>query len=106
MASAPTNLQAVQEGLTGIQVSWIPPTPLRDTAGYRIYYSGGSDGSVNVSGGFMDNHKLTGLLNGASYNISIIGTSEHFFSDHLHYPNSIPLSEFFQFVSKYRRYCQ
>ena len=66
-ASAPTNLMAVQEGPTGIRVSWTPPTPLGDTTGYRIYYSGGSSGSVDVSGGSTDNHLLTGLQNGANY---------------------------------------
>ena len=77
VASAPTNLTAVQEGPTGIRVSWTPPTPLGDTTGYRIYYSGGSSGSANVSGGSTDNHLLTGLQNGASYTISIVGTSDH-----------------------------
>ena len=95
-ASAPTNLMAVQEGPTGIRVSWTPPTPLGDTTGYRIYYSGGSSGSVDVSGGSTDNHLLTGLQNGASYTISIVGTSEHFFSDRVDYPNSITLSKFLQ----------
>ena len=62
---------AVQEGPTSIQVSWNPPSPLGDTTGYIIYYSGGSSGSVNVSGGSTDNYLLTGLQNGDSYNISI-----------------------------------
>ena len=99
MASAPTSLMAVQEGPTGIQVSWTPPTPLGDTTGYRIYYSGGSSGSVNVSGGSTDNHLLTGLQNRASYTISIVGTSEHLPSDRVDYPNSITLSELLQLVS-------
>ena len=90
---------AVQEGPTGIRVSWTPPTPLGDTTGYRIYYSGGSSGSVDVSSGSTDNHLLTGLQNGASYTISIVGTSEHFFSDRVDYPNSITLSELLQLVS-------
>ena len=72
VAPAPTNLMAVQEGLISIRVSWTPPTPLGDTTGYRIYYSGGSSGSVNVSGGSIDNYTLTGLQNGESYNISIV----------------------------------
>ena len=94
VASAPTNLMAVQEGLTGIRVSWTPLTPLGDTTGYRIYYSGGSSGSVDVSGGSTDNQLLTGLQNGANYTISIVGISEHFLSDHVDFPNSITLSEF------------
>ena len=96
VASASTNLMAVQEGPTGIRVSWTPPTPLGDTTGHRIYYSGGSSGSVDVSGGSTDNQLLTGLQNGASYTISIVGTSEHFFSDHVDYPDSITLSKFLQ----------
>ena len=95
-ASAPTNLMAVQEGPTSIQVSWIPPSPLGNTTGYIICYSGKTSGSVNVSDGATDNHLLTGLQNGASYNISIVGTSTHFFSEHVNYPNNIPLSELLQ----------
>ena len=68
---------AVQEGPTSIRVSWSPPTPLGDTAGYRIYYSGGSSGSVDVSDGSTDNYLLTGLQNGESYDISIVATSQH-----------------------------
>ena len=67
---------AVQEGLTSVQVSWSPPSPLEDTTGYRISYSGGSSGSVD-SDGSTSTHTLTGLLNGASYTISIVGTSLH-----------------------------
>ena len=81
-ASAPSNLMAVQEGLTSVRVSWSPPSPLGDTTGYRISYSGGSSsGSVDISDGSTDNSLLTGLENGASYNISIVGTSQHLPSD-------------------------
>ena len=86
---------AVQEDPTSIQVSWTPPTPLGDTTGYRIYYSGGSNGSVDISGGSTDNHVLTGLRNGASYNISIMGTSNHLPSSQELYPRSIPLCELY-----------
>ena len=72
---------AVQEGPTSIRVSWSPPTPLGDTTGYRIYYSGGSSDSVYVSDGSTDNYLLTGLQNGETYTISINGTSEHFLSE-------------------------
>ena len=92
-ASAPTNLMAVQEGPTGIRVSWTPPTPLGDTTGYRIYYSGGSSGSVNVSDGSTDNYLIGGLQNGANYTIRIVGISKHFFSEEVKNPNSITLSE-------------
>ena len=93
VASAPTNLTAVQEGLTSIRVSWSPPTPLGDTTGYRIYYSGGSNGSVNVSGGSTDNYLLTGLQNGESYTVSIVATSQHLFSDAL--TQNVTLSEIY-----------
>ena len=36
---------------------------------------------MNITGGSTDNYILTGLLNGTTYNISILATSEHFFSD-------------------------
>ena len=72
---------AVQEGTTSVRVSWSPPSPLGDTTGYRISYSDGSSVSVDVSDGSTDNYPLTGLQNGASYNISTVGTSLHFFSD-------------------------
>ena len=81
VASAPSNLMAVQEGLTSVRVSWSPPTPLGDTTGYRISYSGGSSGSVDVSDGSTNTHTLTGLENGASYTVSIVGTSLHLPSD-------------------------
>ena len=96
VASAPTNLLVVQKSPNEIRVSWTPPTPLGDTTGYRIYYSGGSSGSVDVSGGSTDNHTLTGLQNGASYTISIVGTSEHLPSIRVNYQNSILLSELLQ----------
>ena len=81
VASAPTNLMAVQEGITSISVSWSPPTPLGDTTGYRIYYSNsGSSDSVDVSGGSTDNYLLTGLVMGATYTISIVATSQHILS--------------------------
>ena len=82
VASAPSNLMAVQEGPTSVRVSWSPPTPLGDTTGYRISYSGGgSSGSEDVSDGSPNSYLLTGLVNGASYTISIVGTSLHLPSD-------------------------
>ena len=54
---------------------------------------------MDVSGGSTDNHTLTGLQNGASYTISIVGTSDLIPSDRVDYPNSIPLSELLELVS-------
>ena len=96
VASAPTDLMAVQENSTAIRVSWTPPTPLRDTTGYIVYYSGGSSGRVNVTDGETDRYLLTDLQNGDSYNISIVGKSTHFFSERVFYPSSFPLSELLQ----------
>ena len=78
--SAPTDLTAVQEGLTSIRVSWTPPSPLGDTTGYRIDYtsSNGSSDSVTVSGGSTDSYLLTGLTNGDTYTISIVATTDLF----------------------------
>ena len=81
VASAPSNLTALQEGPTSVRVSWSPPSRLGDTTGYRISYSGGSSGSVNISDGSTNTHTLTGLVNRDSYTISIVGTSQHFFSE-------------------------
>ena len=67
---------------TSTQLTWTPPSPLGDTTGYRISYTtgGGVSDSVYVSGGSTDSYTLTGLRSGEMYNISIVGTSEHFFS--------------------------
>ena len=81
VSSIPSNLMAVQEGLSSVRVSWSPPTPLGYTTGYRISYSGASSGSVDVSDGSTDNYLLTGLQSGASYTISIVGTSQHLSSE-------------------------
>ena len=79
VASAPTDLTAVQEGLTSIRVSW---TPSSDATGYIISYTGGgSSDSVTVGGGSTDNYLLTGLVMEASYTLSIIATSQHFSSN-------------------------
>ena len=53
-----------------------------DTSGYRIDYTNGRDsGSRNINDGLRDEYVLFGLENGTTYNISILGTSNHFFSE-------------------------
>ena len=76
-ASPPTDVTAVQDGSTSIRVTWTPPSPLGDTTGYRISFTGGgTSGSVNVSGRNSMSHTLaTGLTNGVTYTISIVATS-------------------------------
>ena len=84
VSSAPTELMAVAVDRTSIRVTWTPPTPLGDTTGYIIFYTNrdSSDSSnVTADGGSTDEYTLTGLQNGATYTISIIATSQHFFSD-------------------------
>ena len=68
---------AVQDGPTSIRVTWTPPSPLGDTTGYRISYTGGggSSGSVDVDGGNTNIHTLMGLTNGETYTISIMSTA-------------------------------
>jgi hypothetical protein len=76
-ASAPTNLTALQKGLTSVQVSWTPPSPLGDTLGYRINHVSNSSASMEIADGSTDTILLTQLQNRASYSISIIATSKH-----------------------------
>ena len=81
VAAAPNNVMAVQEPQTSIHLYWTPPTPLGDTTGYIISYTGGSSDNVTVSGGSIDNYLLTGLVMDSSYTISIVAISEHLPSD-------------------------
>ncbi|CAI8053078.1 Receptor-type tyrosine-protein phosphatase H [Geodia barretti] len=83
VASAPTNLVfEVQSDGTSVLLTWTPPDPLGDTTGYRISFTGGgSSGSVDVSGGSTNSYTLTGLIRGETYDISIVGTSDHISSE-------------------------
>ncbi|CAI8036052.1 hypothetical protein GBAR_LOCUS20225 [Geodia barretti] len=91
VASAPNKLRAViGNDSTSINLTWTPPTPLGDTTGYRISFTGGGNSSsVDVSGG---NYTLTGLTRGEMYNISIVGISKHFFSQSVAW-NTVTLPE-------------
>ena len=78
VASAPSNLMfEVRSDGTSVLLTWTPPSPLGDTTGYRIDYSGGSSGSEDVSGGSTNSYTQMGLTSGATYTITIVGTSEH-----------------------------
>ena len=69
-------MTAVQDSLTSIRVTWTPPSPLGDTTGYRITFTGGgSSESVDFTGGLTNSYILTNLTNGVTYNISIVATS-------------------------------
>ena len=76
-ASEPLNISVVQEGPTSLRVYWVLPEKSGHTIGYRIYYTGGSNGSVDVEDEFVDNYLLTGLVNAASYTVSIAAKSLH-----------------------------
>ena len=86
-------MTAVQEDEAAINVSWTPPSPLGDTTGYRIHYSGGSRGSEDVSDGSTNTFLVTGLLRQATYTISITATSEHLSSTTLTVRDPIKLGE-------------
>ena len=85
VAFPPTNLNfEVRSYSSDILLTWTPPSPLGDTTGYRISFTGGGNSdSVDVSGGSTNSYTLTGVMSGETYEISIVGTSEHFFSDNV-----------------------
>ncbi|CAI8019051.1 Tyrosine-protein phosphatase Lar, partial [Geodia barretti] len=73
---SPTDVTAVQDGLTSITVTWTTPDPLDGITGYTISFTGGgSSGSETVSSGNTMSHFLTGLTNGQTYTISIVATT-------------------------------
>ena len=80
--SSPSNVTAVQDGATSILVSW---SPSNEAAGYRIDYDsiGGDSVHVYISCNSTDtlNYTLMNLQNGYDYTISIIATSDHFYSE-------------------------
>ena len=86
--SPPSNVRAVQDGPTSILVSW---SPSNEATGYKIDYDsiGGDNGSVNISSNSTDTlmYTLMNLQNGYDYTISIIATSDHFYSE----PNNITI---------------
>ena len=95
VASPPSGAMAVQTGPTSIRVTWIPPSPLGDTTGYRISYTGGggSSDSVDIDDGSTNSHTLMGLTNGETYTISIMGTaSPGFPSDPVEAAGTVALS--------------
>ena len=119
VASAPTNLTAVQDGPTSIAISWSPPTPLGDTTGYRIFYTGAnSSGSMTVSAtdnsffsdasgtgpmesDLTDNYTLAGLHNGDTYSIYVVALSEHFPSDTVMLDSNVPLCKLMCYIAPF-----
>ena len=83
VALPPTDLTyEVQDDFTSILLMWVPPSPLGDTTGYRISYNavGESSKSVTISDGTTSKYTLRDLEKVKDYNISIVGTSDHFSS--------------------------
>ena len=75
-SSSPASVTAVQHGLTNIIVTW---TASDNATGYRIYYiggGGGDSGSIEI-GGIVTSLTLSDLMNGETYNISIVSTAEN-----------------------------
>ena len=81
VASTPTQLRLVQDGPTSITVTWAPPSPLGNTTGFMIYYTGvGNSGSVDVS--YRSNsHRLNGLQSGIYHEVFVVGLSRHLTSE-------------------------
>ena len=91
-------MTAVQDGPTSIRVTWTPPSPLGDTTGYRISIGGGSSDSVDVSGGDINTFLVTGLVEEATYSVSIVGTSQHLPSTTVPLPGSVILGELKMYI--------
>ena len=89
-------MTAVQDGPTSIRVSWTPPSPLGDTTGYRIHYTSVSDsGNEVVIDGSTETHTLTGLVNGETYTISVVATSDNLPSEGVTADMAVGLGNFF-----------
>ena len=101
VASPPTDVIAVQDGPSSIRVTWTPPSPLGDTTGYRISFTGGgSSDSVDIRGGNTNTFLVTGLVKEVTYNVSIVGTSQHLPSTTVPVPGSVILGELAKDVPK------
>ena len=89
-------MTAIQDGPTSIRVSW---TPSSDATGYRIHYISVSDsGNETVSNGSTETHTLTGLVNGETYTISIVATSDNLPSEGVTADMAVGLGKFFVFI--------
>ena len=71
--SPPSDVKAVQDGLTSIRVSWT------QSSNAIIYYDNnrGHSGRVTLDSGHTQTHTLTSLVNGDTYKISVVATSEN-----------------------------
>ena len=83
VAEDPVHLSAVQKSPTSIHVNWIMCRAVKKTIGYRLYYRGGSNGSVDIDDVQVIDFVLTGLKNNASYTVSLVAKSRHLPSERL-----------------------
>ena len=71
----------VNSDRTSVELTWTAPSPLGDTTGYKISYTGASSGSVDIDNVNTNSYTLMGLVREGMYEISIVGTSIHFSSE-------------------------
>ena len=75
--SSPSGVTVSQNVVDSVQVSWTPPSGEPAVTGYIIYYQqqdGGHTGSV-VAGATATLATITGLIQGATYTITMMATS-------------------------------
>ena len=81
----PTNVAAMQIGLTSFAVSWTSPNPT--PTGYVVFFEGGDDeGSVMVDDGSATVVTVDGRVNNRQYSITMVAIS-------LHLPSTVTSSE-------------
>ena len=92
-ALPPTQLSAIQQSSTSVNVSW---TQDGYTEGYIIYYSGVNSSDIMLEIIYDADqywHILTGLQNGDTYNLSIVATSPQLPSQPVHLNSTIGLGK-------------
>ena len=81
----PTNVAAMQIGLTSFTVSWTSPNPT--PIGYVVFFEGGDDeGSMMVDDGSETVVTVDGRVNNRQYSITMVALS-------LHLPSTVTSSE-------------
>ncbi|CAI8033639.1 hypothetical protein GBAR_LOCUS18975, partial [Geodia barretti] len=76
-AETPLYVLAVPFGPTSVHVIWGTIQPLKRTLGYRIYYRGPTNGSVDIEDPNVNNWVITGLKNNGTYRVFVAGKSNH-----------------------------
>ena len=77
-AETPLYVLAVPFGPTSVHVIWGTKQPLKKkTLGYRIYYRGPTNGSVDIEDSGVNDWVITGLKNNGTYRVFVAGKSRH-----------------------------